>query len=138
MSNDLETSFDRVTYRKGQLLTARDLSDDLRRDSRLRWLHVHYLHETWGVTLGFKVQKSTQDDHTIVIGPGCAVDDIGRDILLAAGVGVRVPNVTGPEPFVLVLTYLADAGFRGPLHLNLLCFVEPNDFRHERPNIAWV
>jgi hypothetical protein len=138
MSNDLATSFDRVTYRNGQLLTARDLSDDLRRDARLRWLHVRYLHETWGVTLGFKVQKATTNDNTIVVGPGCAVDDMGRDILLANGVTVPVPNVTGPETFVLVLTYLPDAAFREQLLLPMLCFGEGLDLRRERPGLSWV
>jgi len=138
MSNDLATSFDRVTYRNGQLLTARDLGDDLRRDTRLRWLHVRYLHETWGITLGFKVQKATTNNNTIVVGPGCAVDDIGRDILLATGVTVRVPDVTGPETFVLALTYLPDAAFREQLHLPMLCFGGGIDLRHERPSLSWV
>jgi hypothetical protein len=135
---DLAATFDRVTYRNGQLLTARDLADDLRRDARLRWLHVRYLHETWGVTLGFKVQKAAQDDRTIVVGPGCAVDDMGRDILLASGVSVGVPNVAGPQAFVLVLTYLADAAFRDQQHLSMLCFGGGIDRRHERPALTWV
>jgi hypothetical protein len=138
MSTDVVIAFDRVTYRNGQLLTARDLADDLGRDAMLRWLHVHYLHETWGVTLGFKVQKAAQDNYTIVVGPGCAVDDMGRDILLASGVSVRVPNVAGPETFVLVLTYLEDAAFRDQHHLSMLCFGGGIDLRHERPTLTWV
>jgi hypothetical protein len=138
MSNDLETSFDRVTYRNGQLLTARDLADDLQRDARLRWLHVRYLHETWGITLGFKVQKGTTNDNSIVVGPGCAVDDQGRDILLANGVTVPVPKVTGPETFVLVLSYLPDSGFPRQLLLPTLCFGGAVDLGHERPTLSWV
>jgi hypothetical protein len=136
MSTDF--AFDRVTYRSGQLLTARDLSDDLQRDARLRWLHVRYLHETWGVTLGFKVQPDAQDNQAIVVGPGCAIDDIGRDILLASGVSVPLPNVTGPETFVLVLTYLDDSAFRDLHQLSMLCFGGGIDLRHERPTLTWV
>lgn len=138
MSNDVATALDRVTYRNGQLLTARDLADDLHHDAKLRWLHVRYLHETWGVTLGFKVQTAAQDVHSIVVGPGCAVDDMGRDILLAAGVSVPVPNIVGPETFVLVLTYLEDAHFRDQRHLSMLCFGGGIDLRHERPTLTWV
>jgi hypothetical protein len=139
MSNGyFEISFDRVTYRNGQRLTARDLGDDMRRDAHLRWLHVRYLHDTWGITLGLKVQKSTNDEHAVVVGPGCAVDDRGRDILLAAGISVPLPDVSGPEPFVLVLTYLEDSAFRGRSNLAMLCFGQGIDLRHERPNVTWV
>ena len=55
MTHDLEIPFERVTYRRGQRLEARDLHDDHRRDARLRELHVRHLHDTWGIALGFEV-----------------------------------------------------------------------------------
>ena len=84
------------------------------------------------------MQKAAQDNSAIVVGPGCAVDDAGRDILLAAGVSVTVPNVTGPQTFVLVLTYLEDSAFRERHQLSTLCFGGGIDLRHERPTLTWV
>jgi hypothetical protein len=63
---------------------------------------------------------------------------MGRDILLASGVSVGVPNVTGAETFVLALTYLEDSAFRDQHHLSMLCFGGGLDLRHERPTLTWV
>lgn len=136
MPSDLDIPFDRITYRDGQLLTARDLRDDRRRDDRLRRLHTRYLHETWGIALGFKVRKAA-DNKAVVVGPGYAVDSAGRDILLAEGIHVPVPNVIGPETFVLTVSYQEDEAFRDRPDLAGLCLSDGLDPRHERPIFAW-
>jgi hypothetical protein len=138
MANDLDIPFDRITYRSGQLLTARDLRDDAQRDARLRWLHTTYLHETWGIALGLEVHKASAEGRALVVGPGYAVDDVGRDILLADGVSLTVPDVTGPQALVLVAGYLEDAAFRAQPDLAALCLGGGLDPRHERPSFSWL
>jgi hypothetical protein len=136
MSSDLDIPFDRITYRAGQLLTARDLSDDRRRDDRLRRLHVRHLHETWGIALGLEVEQV--DNRTAVaVGPGYAVDEKGRDLLLAESVRLAVPNVSRRERLVLTMCYQADAAFRDRHNLVGLCLDSGLDPRHERPLFIW-
>jgi hypothetical protein len=136
MVSDLDIPFDRITYRDGQLLTARDMGDDVRRAARLRWLHTRYLHETWGIALGFEVNVAS-GNRTVVVGPGYAVDNMGRDIVLPGGISVPVPGVTGPETLVLTMSYLEDCAFRARYDLVELCLDGGLGPRHERPGLAW-
>jgi hypothetical protein len=136
MPSDLEIPFDRITYRAGQLLTARDRRDEERRHGRLRRLHTRYLHETWGISLGFIVHKMG-DNKAVIVGPGYAVDGAGRDILLAEGIQVPVPEATGSETFVLVASYQEDAAFQGRPDAAALCLSGGLDTRHERPIFSW-
>jgi len=137
MANGLDIPFDRITYRDGQLLTARDLRDDTRRDARLRRLHVQHVHETWGIALGLEVHAAS-DGKTLAIGPGYAVDGMGHDILLPEGISLGVPDVVGPQAFVLVLGYLEDTVFQDRHDLATLCVGEGLDPRHERPSFSWL
>ena len=136
MANDLDIPFDRITYRDGQLLTAQDLRDDTRHHDRLRRLHTRYLHETWGIGLGFTVHKAG-GNKAVVVGPGYAADEAGRDILLAEGIHVSVPDVVGPETLVLIASYQEDAAFRARPDLASLCLGCGLDPRDERPIFSW-
>jgi hypothetical protein len=136
MRSDLDIPFDRITYRNGQLLTALDLSDEQRRHDRLRQLHVRYLHDTWGIALGFEVHQAA-DNRAVVVGPGCAVDGTGRDILLAESIHITVPAVLNLTPVVLTMRYQEDATFRDRPDLAALCLCGSLDPRHERPLFAW-
>jgi hypothetical protein len=136
MAHDLDIPFDRITYRDGQLLTALDLSDEVRRQDRIRRLHVHYLHDTWGIALGLEVRKAA-DNRAVIVGPGYAVDGTGRDILLAESIHVSVPQMLGPEAVVLTARYQEDAAFRDRPDLAALCLCGGLDPRHERPLFAW-
>ena len=111
MNNDGEIFCNRVTYREGQLFTARDMEDDRRREAWLRRLHMRYLHDTWGIALGFEVDK-TNDNMSVRLKPGYAVDDQGRGLLQAETIQLPVPEVVGPESFVATLSYQEDAAFR--------------------------
>jgi hypothetical protein len=138
MPDDLEIPFDRITYRDGQLLTALDLGDEHRREARLRRLHSRYLHETWGIALGFEVQK--EGTGAVVVGPGYAVDGMGRDLLLAEGMHLPVPNVPGqqtPETFVLTMSYQEDAALHHCPALAHLCLGNGLDPCIERPRFSW-
>jgi hypothetical protein len=136
MISDLDIPFDRITYRDGQLLTALDLRDEQRRHDRLRRLHVRYLHDTWGIALGFELRKA-EGNRAVVVGPGYAVDSTGRDILLAESIHIRVPTLLDVTPVVLTMRYQEDAAFRDRPELAALCLCGGLDPRHERPLFAW-
>src|SRR5262245_48900407 len=93
---------ERVTYREGQRLTARDLQDDHDRIVMLRRLHVRNLHETWGIATGFDVQAAGAA--AVAVGPGYALDIGARDLVLSTSLALPVPVAKGPQVFVLVAT----------------------------------
>lgn len=136
MADDLYIPFHRVTYRDGQLLAAQDLRDDHRHGLRRYALHTRYLHETWGVALGFELTIE-DDERTIAIGPGHAVDALGRDILLAKGGKVAVPDVACSERLVLTLRYREDAAFHDRRELDRVCLSGGLDLKNERPVFSW-
>jgi hypothetical protein len=103
MLNDTDIPFDRITYRDGQLLTARDLNDEQRREAQLRAAHNQYLHNTWGVGLGLEVQPAT-GNRAIRVGAGYAIDAEGHNIVLPKSLAIPLPDVSGPELFVLTVT----------------------------------
>ena len=126
MSEDLAIPLDRVAWRDGQLLASRDLGDDVRRDARLRGLHTRYLHDTWGIALGFEI-KTGAGQTSVIVGPGYAVDAYGRDILSPESVEVPAPDLEGPANLVLVASYLGDAAFRpAPDLANRTCRLTPS------------
>jgi hypothetical protein len=131
--SDFDIPFDRVTFRDGQPLTARDLRDAHRRRARLRRLHLRYLHGTWGIALGFQVRRST-DGRAVEVGPGYAIDPIWRDILLADGVRVPAPAAGAA---VLTARYREDEPRDERAGLEAVCHGEGLDPRHERPAFAW-
>lgn len=136
MASDLDIPFNRVTYRDGQRLTAQDLRDDQRHAFRRDGLHTRYLHGTWGIALGFEVTRD-DDLSTVNIGPGHAIDELGRDILLAKGVRIAVPDVEGPERFALTLRYREDVAYRDRRDLSAVCLSNGFDLREERPVFSW-
>jgi len=142
MTIDLEIPFDRVTYRDGQLLDARDLRDDHRRESRLRRLHVRYLHGTSGIAFGFDVAQL--DDKRVnvdtggtalVVGPGYAVDESGRDLLLPESVQPPLPTSDGR--FVLAAVYREDKDFQASAATATGCLTDAFDPREDRVGLAW-
>lgn len=136
MSSDLEIPFDRVTYREGQRLTARDMEDDRRREAWFRRLHNRYQHDTWGIALGLDVDP-TNDNSGVRLKPGHAIDDFGRDFLLTETIELAVPAVVGPENYVLTASYQEDAAFRERSELKNVCLGSGLDPRLERPILKW-
>ena len=139
---DIGIEFERVTYRNGQRLDARDLRDDHRRDARLRELHVRHLHDTWGIALGLEVallgnagSGAARNVSAIVVGPGHAIDELDRDLLLPESVQPALPVVDGR--FVLTVAYRDDAEFHDPSSLPAHCLGEGFDLRQDRVRFAW-
>jgi hypothetical protein len=135
MADTADLEFDRVTYREGQRLTARDLEDERARKARLRRLHVRHLHATWGIALGYDVRAAGTG--TVAVGPGYALDLAGRDLVLSAHVAIPVPSVPGPATFVLVATFLPDCAFPTSAAAGGACLDSPLHPRRERPALAW-
>jgi len=134
MTTGLEIPFDRVTYRNGQRLDARDLRDDHRDEERLRRLHVRYLHDTWGIALGFEVRRPREGTAVVVL-PGYAVDELGRDLLLPESIQPPLPKVDGRV--MLTVGYREDSAFRALSDLSALCFDDGLNPRQERAGFAW-
>jgi hypothetical protein len=133
---DLQIPFDRITYRDGQLLASRDLQDDARVDQRLRGLHTRYLHDTWGVALGFAV-TAFAGGTTVQIGPGYAVDSSGRDLLLAENLALPVPVTQQRTALILVIGYRTDRTYRGLPDVAPVCGRGGLNPWNERPLFAW-
>ena len=133
---DLQIPFDRVTYREGQLLASRDLQDDVRTDQRLRSLHTHYLHDTWGIALGFTVTASA-GSASVGIGPGYALDDSDQEILLDVDLLLPVPNTQAITDLVLVIRHQPDSAYRALPGTASVCFGGGIDPRDERPVFVW-
>jgi len=128
---------DRITYRDGQRLWARDLRDDTRRDEHMRWLHARYLHHTWGVALGYDI-KLASSNTAVVLGPGYAVDRRGRDLLLAKGLLVPAPGAAGSALYVLTIRHRNDPGITRSCGCGCACGCSgKRNPIEERPVISW-
>lgn len=133
---ELQIPFDRVTYREGQLLASRDLHDDFDTAQRLRRMHVRFLHNTWGIALGFTVYGQVSDDF-VHVGPGYAIDISAREILLSQDTVLPVPQTTGATDLILVVSYTPDSVFRNLPDIAAFCAGTDIDPRAERPVFAW-
>src|SRR5262249_18657881 len=81
MWTGLEIPINRPTFRDGQRLASRDLGDLAARQSRLLALHTRFLHDTWGIAVGFELALADAG-RAVDLGPGYGVDEQGRGILL--------------------------------------------------------
>ncbi len=106
MSNVPE--LERLQFYPGQLLTADDLTTLDSNNRRLRWLHNRSLHN-WGIGSGFDV-TGKRGDTSVTVHPGYAIDDLGREIILAEDIKQPIPAVSGPATYYLVAEYLGDSG----------------------------
>ena len=79
----------RVSYFDGQRLAALDLNAAGFVQRELRWLHNRSLHG-WGIGFGFSV-AGAKGDTQVGVGPGYAVDCLGREIVLTESLTRAVP-----------------------------------------------
>src|SRR4051794_25048822 len=139
MLSELEIPFDRVTWRDGQLLTARDFNDDHHRDDRLRRLHLLYLHGAasgnWGIVVGFDVTAKLNDTF-VTVHAGYGVDGQGQELLLANDLRIDVPSAQSGN-LVLTASWRADSGYAKPLTLTGVCECCGLNLRWEQPVFAW-
>jgi hypothetical protein len=135
MADIADLAADRITYREGQRLMARDLQDDRDGRARLRRLHVRHLHETWGIATGFDV-RAAGTSH-VAVGPGYALDRFARDLVLSTSIVLPVPDVAGPQAYVLVATFIPDCAFPATAAGAAVCLNTDVHPRGERPAFAW-
>jgi len=101
----------RITFFNGQRLTAEDLTALQNANRDLRWLHNRSLHG-WGIGTGFAV-TGERGDTAVQIGPGYAIDCLGREIILTDSVIKSVPNISGDGTeviYFLTAAYQDDSG----------------------------
>ncbi len=102
----------RNLFFSGQQLSAEDLTDLNLANRELRWLHNRALH-SWGIGIGLEA-KGERGDSVVTIGPGYAVDCLGRQIIVTADRSKTVPAVAGQSGveaiYYLVTAYKDDAG----------------------------
>jgi hypothetical protein len=79
----------RVSFFDGQRLAAFDLNAAATLQRELRWLHNRSLHG-WGIGLGFTV-SGAKGDTQVSVGPGYAIDCLGREIVLTESLARAVP-----------------------------------------------
>lgn len=96
MENLKETRFvERLQFFNGQRLFASDLQGLEAFNREMRWLHNKSLHQP-GIGNGFAV-AGKKGDREVQIGPGYAIDALGREIVLTQSQVEPVPPVAGEE-----------------------------------------
>ena len=84
----------RVRYFSGQVL-----SEDDFRDEQQYWMEMHRRHNRllhgWGVVAGLGLTVSSQD--TVTVGPGLALDPLGREVCVSVPMTVRVKTDNIPQ-----------------------------------------
>jgi len=133
---ELQIPFDRVTYREGQLLASRDLHDDFDSVQRLRRMHTRFLHDTWGIALGFSVLGQIFDD-SVQVAPGYALDNAAREILLSEDTLLPLPVTNEEVDILLVASCQPDSVYTDLTNVAALCAGSNIDPRNERPAFTW-
>jgi hypothetical protein len=137
MTTRLINELERIRYRAGQLLAARDLQDERDFEALLRWMHTRFLHDTWGIALGLDVEPL--DDSKVRIWPGLAYDGYGRELLLTQPATIGVPavvaNHTGDRDRYLVIRYRDAAEFPRKPDVVAVCLPEEMDPNQERSSV---
>src|SRR3954447_4873798 len=108
---DLTRSIERQRFFDGQRLFADDLQAIEGFNREMRWLHNQSLHQP-GIGNGFAV-TGRRGDREVVVGPGYAIDDLGREIVLTTPRTIPVPPVAGEvdgsaKRYVLTVAYPED------------------------------
>jgi len=136
MTQSTSGPIQRVSYYKGQLLTASDLQTDLAHTAHLQQAHIAVHHHTWGIAVGYEVAvKSTR----VELNPGVAYDSRGRVIISTETIAILPPalpaNSTADAAwFDLLIEYdeqatMPEAGTRS--------VAWHQQYRMERPRWRW-
>jgi hypothetical protein len=104
-------TIERLQFFNGQRLFAEDLQGIEAFNREMRWLHNSSLHQP-GIGSGFAV-TGQKGDRQVRVGPGYAIDVLGREIVLTQTHTLQVPPVSGdkdglPAVFDLAVAYPAD------------------------------
>jgi hypothetical protein len=132
---------ERLQFFDGQRLFASDLEGLAAFHREMRRLHLSTLHEP-GIAAGFAV-AGEEGDRTVRIGPGYAIDDLGREIVLVEEREEPVPAVAGepdgtPTRFDLTVEYRDDDLLERAEERKGLCGTRGVVRLREEPVFCWV
>ncbi len=138
---DETRSIERLRFFDGQRLFASDLQGIEAFNREMRWLHNQSLHQP-GIGKGFAV-TGRRGDREVRIGPGYALDDLGREIVLTTGRTEPVPPVDserdgGSVFFDLTVAYPADATLAEAETRQGICLPRGVVRLREEPLFCWV
>lgn len=139
-SLDDTRSVERQRFFDGQRLFADDLQRIEQFHREMRWLHNASLHQP-GIGNGFAA-SGRKGDREVVVGPGYAIDDRGREIVLTSSRTLPVPPVAGaggqPQLFVLTVQYPDDTDLEEVERRAGLCGTDGAVRLREEPIFCWV
>lgn len=92
----------RLNYFNNQFLEERDFKDEQRYHIEMRRLHNRLLH-SWGVAYGLQVEKAGHQ--AVTLQPGMALDNLGREIVVAAAVNKELSGHAANSNVYLSLSY---------------------------------
>ncbi|HYH47799.1 MAG TPA: hypothetical protein VEG34_19105, partial [Thermoanaerobaculia bacterium] len=132
---------ERLQFFDGQRLFASDLQGIEAFHREMRWLHNRSLHQP-GIGRGFAV-TGNRDDREVGIGPGYAIDALGREIVLTHDWIEPVPPVSGepdgkPTLFDLTVSYPDDAGLEVAETREGICLPRGAVRLREQPVFCWA
>jgi hypothetical protein len=137
---DATRSIERQRFFDGQRLFASDLQAIEAFNREMRWLHNQSLHP-FGIGNGLAV-TGRKGDREVGVGPGYAVDDLGREIVLTTPRTVPVPPVVGddghPRRYVLTVEYPDDANLEEVELREGICDTRGAVRLREEPIFCWV
>jgi hypothetical protein len=137
-----ETGFvERLRFFDGQQLFAPDLQAIETFHREMRWLHNQSLHQP-GIGQGFAV-TARRDDREVRVGPGYALDALGREIVLTRDRVEPVPPVAS-EPngesvfFDLAVSYPGDELLEEAETREGICLPRGVVRLREEPVLCWI
>jgi hypothetical protein len=138
---DATRSVERQAFFNGQRLFADDLQAIEGFNREMRWLHNQSLHQP-GIGNGFAV-TGRRGDREVVVGPGYAVDDLGREIVLTSARTIPVPPVAGEvdgsaKRFVLTVAYPEDEDLEEVELRQGICETRGAVRLREEPIFCWI
>src|SRR5918912_463668 len=137
-----ETRFiERLQFFNGQRLFAADLQDVEAFNRKMRWLHNASLHQP-GIGNGLAV-SGKKGDREVTIGPGYAIDALGREIVLTQNQIEPIPPVAGdqngnPVLYYLTVSYPRDEDLEETETREGVCGTSGTVRLKEEPVFCWV
>ncbi len=132
---------ERMQFFSGQRLLAQDLQDLETLNREMRWLHNQSLHQP-GIGSGFAV-SGVKGDRQVTIGPGYAIDALGREIVLTHPQVEAIPPVHGeadgsPAYYDLAVSYPQDKDLQEAETRQGVCDTQGAVRLIEEPVFCWV
>jgi hypothetical protein len=138
---DETATVERLQFFDGMQLFAPDLQGLEAFNREMRWLHNRSLHQP-GIGNGFAV-RGRKGDREVLIGPGYALDYLGREIVLTRDHVEPIPPTAGeddgqPVSYDLAVSYPDDEELAEVETRAGVCEGRGATRRREQPDFAWI